>query len=222
MKKLFSLAIIVAVVCISATMYLEGFSNDVDYVESQLDNRQYLVRNLPDKSDAARLLSLIRARLIKLIRYMRTKYPTDKRVHRLIKNFNPDQISESFPDSKYTSYSVNKGEKIVFCVRQRNDKNELVDLNTMMFVAIHELSHLMTISIGHTKEFWNNMKFLLREALSQDLQLYRYQPFHNDPIPYCGTMITDTPLKLEHNHSPMMRTNDVILIEESVEHPQIQ
>ena len=66
------------------------------------------------------------------------------------------------------------------------------------------------------------MKFLLREALSQDLQLYRYQPFHNDPIPYCGTMITDTPLKLEHNHSPMMRTNDVILIEESVEHPQIQ
>ena len=215
MKNIFLLALIMAIVCVSATMYFEGFSNDVDYVESQLDNRQYLVRNLPDKNDAARLLSLIRARLIKLVKYMRTKYPQDSRVHRLVKNFNPDQISESAPDSKYTSYSVNKGEKIVFCVRQRNDKNELVDLNTMMFVAVHEMAHLMTLSIGHTKEFWENMKFLLREALSKNLQLYRYQPFHNDPTPYCGTMITDTPLKLEDGRLPPISRDRTVLIEES-------
>ncbi len=198
MSKSFLLIIIImSILSVSLTMYYEGFSNDVDYVESYLDHRQYLVRNLPDKADSARLLSLIRARLMKLINHMQIKYPQDSRVYRLAKNFNSDQISESAPDSKYTSYSVNKGEKIVFCVRQRNDKNELVDLNTMMFVAIHELAHLMTISIGHTKEFWENMKFLLTEALSENVQLYRYQPFHNDPVPYCGTIITDTPLKLE-------------------------
>jgi predicted metal-dependent hydrolase len=196
-------------------MYFEGFSNDVDYVESEFDNRQYLVRNLPDKSSAARLLSLIRARLMKLVDYMKSKYPNDSRVHRLVKNFNPDQISESSPDSKYTSYSVNKGEKIVFCVRQRNDKNELVDLNTIMFVSVHELSHLMTISVGHTKEFWDNMKFLLREALSKDLQLYRYQPFHINPMPYCGTMITDTPLKLENEPLSPINANHTMIIEEN-------
>jgi hypothetical protein len=193
--NIFLLLVILLIVCISASMYFEGFANDVEFVESPLDGRSYLVRNLPDKDSAARLLSLIRARLIKLIIYLKQKYPNDPRVKRLTRNFNSDQISESAPDSKYTSYSVNKGEKIVFCVRQRNDKNELVDANTMMFVAIHELAHLMTVSIGHTQEFWDNMKFILKEALDKNLQLYRYQPFHINPAPYCGTMITDTPLK---------------------------
>ena len=196
MGSKFIFLIIMLVVCGSAMMYIEGFTSDVDYVESSLDQRSYMVRNLPDRDKAARLLSLIRARLMKLVKHMKKKYPNDARVKRLHRNFNPDRISESAPDSKYTSYSVNKGEKIVFCVRQRNDENELVDINTMMFVSIHELSHLMTLSIGHTKEFWDNMKFLLKDALSKDVQLYNYQPFHEDPKPYCGTMITDTPLKL--------------------------
>ena len=163
------LMILVALISVaSATMYFEGFSNDVDYVKSPLDHRDYLVRNLPDKAAAAHHLSMIRAKLIKLVTYMQAKYPTDARVSRMANNFNPDQISESAPDSQYTSYSVNKGEKIVFCIRQRNDLNELVDLNTMIFVSLHEMAHLMTVSIGHTQEFWDNMKFLLEEALSKD------------------------------------------------------
>lgn len=217
MKNLFLLLIILAIIVVSASMYYEGFMNDVEYVVSIRDKRQYLVRNLPDKKSAAELLSLIRGRLIKFVKFMKKKYPDDDRVKRLVKNFNSDQISESTPDSKYTSYSVNKGEKIVFCVRQRNDKNELVDLNTMMFVSIHELAHLMTISIGHTKEFWENMKFLLKEALSKEIQLYSYQPFHEDPKPYCGTMITDTPLKQNPDGSfPHTEPSDEIIIESRV------
>ena len=214
MKNLFLLLIILAIIVVSASMYYEGFMNDVEYVVSIRDKRQYLVRNLPDKKSAAELLSLIRGRLIKFVKFMKKKYPDDDRVKRLVKNFNSDQISESTPDSKYTSYSVNKGEKIVFCVRQRNDKNELVDLNTMMFVSIHELAHLMTISIGHTKEFWENMKFLLKEALSKEIQLYSYQPFHEDPKPYCGTMITDTPLKRNEDGSfPNIEPSKKVTIE---------
>jgi hypothetical protein len=64
----------------------------------------------------------------------------------------------------------------------------------MIFVAIHELAHIMTQSMGHTPEFWNNMKFLLQIATT-DLQIYVYQPYHQKPQPYCGIVITDTPLK---------------------------
>lgn len=217
MKNSFLLLIILIIIGVSASMYYEGFTNDVEYVKSNQDHRSYLVRNLPDKTSAADLLSLIRGRLIKFVKYMKKKYPEDDRIIRLAKNFNPDQISESTPDSKYTSYSVNKGEKIVFCVRQRNDKNELVDLNTMMFVSIHELAHLMTISIGHTKEFWENMKFLLKEALSKEIRLYSYQPFHEDPKPYCGTMITDTPLKRNEDGSlPSIEPSKEVIIEPKV------
>ena len=35
----------------------------------------------------------------------------DKDIKRLIKNYNPDSLSENTPDSKYTSYSENKGAK---------------------------------------------------------------------------------------------------------------
>lgn len=215
MEKAILIVMTLIVICISASMYSEGFTNDVSYVVASNDDRSYLVRNLPDKEKAANLLSIIRAGLIKLVRHLKGKYPKDKRVGRLATNFNSDQISESTPDSKYTSYSVNKGEKIVFCIRQRDELNELVDLNTMMFVAIHEMAHLMTISIGHTKEFWGNMEFILKEALSKDVNLYEYQPFHQSPKPYCGTMITDTPLKLGEPPAVSIPEVEEVIIEES-------
>ena len=61
----------------------------------------------------------------------------------------------------------------------------------MMFVAIHELSHMMTIDDGHTKEFWNNFKYLLRHAIKNGV--YSYQKFSENPKKYCGMTITDTP-----------------------------
>ena len=112
---------------------------------------------------------------------------------RLSKNFNPDAFSETTPDAKYTSYSVNKGEKIVFCLRDKKDGEKLVKENIMTFVSIHELSHLMTKSVGHEPEFWSNFKLLLK--ISIDNGLYKNIDFNSTPKPYCGIQITDTPLK---------------------------
>ena len=61
-----------------------------------------------------------------------------------------------------------------------------------MFVALHELGHLMTKSIGHTEEFWKNFKFLLQEAIK--IGIYTKDDFNKNPVEYCGTNITDTPL----------------------------
>jgi len=114
-------------------------------------------------------------------------------IERLGKNFNPDAFSETTPDAKYTSYSVNKGEKIVFCLRDKKDGEKLVKENIMTFVSIHELAHLMTKSIGHEPEFWSNFKLLLK--ISIDNGLYKNIDFNSTPKPYCGIQITDTPLK---------------------------
>jgi predicted metal-dependent hydrolase len=111
---------------------------------------------------------------------------------RLKKNYRPDNITESSPGNKYTSYSINKGDKIVFCLRAKDGSDKLVGLNTMMFVAIHELAHLMTKSIGHTTEFWDNMRFLLKKGIK--IGVYEKQDFNSIPVEYCGTKITDTPL----------------------------
>jgi predicted metal-dependent hydrolase len=113
-------------------------------------------------------------------------------IDRLKSNFNPENIYENTPNAKYTSYSVNKGEKLYFCLRSKKNDEKLVDKNIMMFVAIHELSHLMTEAVGHPPDFWNNFKFLLKVAI--DLKVYNYIDFNAYPKDYCGTKITDTPL----------------------------
>jgi len=115
-------------------------------------------------------------------------------LNRLVDNFNPDNFSENTPDSKYTSYSVNKGEKIVFCLRDKDEAETLVQENIMMFVSIHELAHLMTKSVGHGPDFWTNFKILLKIAI--DKGLYSYIDFNRKSEKYCGTKISDTPLKL--------------------------
>jgi predicted metal-dependent hydrolase len=177
-------------------VYLENKAADVTYVKTH--NVEFLVRNLPDKEEAALLLSKIRERLIKLVDHTSNEIKdkdekTDhlKSLKRLKKNFRPNNITESSPGNKYTSYSINKGEKIVFCLRSK-ETDKLVDINTMMFVAIHEVAHLMTESIGHTTEFWDNMRFLLKEGIK--IKVYEKQDFNNVPVEYCGTQITDTPL----------------------------
>lgn len=216
--------IIIIIIIAIIYIYLESHSNEVIFIESPLNNKRYLVRNLPDKQEAANLLAEISINLEKLIDYLKnntiddiyiqsqfklkhkksksnTKVDVDivekkkleEDIKRLISNFNPDNFSESTPDVKYTSYSVNKGEKIVFCLRSKKAEQQLVKKNIMMFVAIHELGHLMTKSIGHEPDFWNNFKFLL--VVSIHLKIYKHVNFNKTPHEYCGTDITDTPLK---------------------------
>jgi len=177
----------------SAHLFIEGFGNEVEYVTSTVDNRNYLVRNMEDKKMAADELAQIRQDLIKVVQHLHQKYPKDDRCQRVAFKFKPNNLSEGADNTKYTSYSVNKGERVIFCLRQRDEDQKLVDHNTMLFVALHELAHIMTKSIGHTPEFWENFKFILEESIK--IGVYRHQKFHIKPEKYCGTMISDTPLK---------------------------
>lgn len=118
------------------------------------------------------------------------KFKTDR--ERLLNNYRPDSLSENTPNSEHTAYSENKGERIVFCLRSKTDES-LMDLNTMMFVALHELSHLMTRTIGHDQEFWDNFRIILRIAIKNGI--YTCVNYNMNMTVYCGQPITDTPLK---------------------------
>ena len=164
---------------------------DVEYNVSSINGRKYLVQNHKDKQEAADLLATIRKNLILVVQELSKTNKNNEDIKRMVSNFNPDNITESDENSKYTSYSVNKGEKMVFCIRTRDENNKLESLNTMMFVALHELAHTMTKSIGHTEEFWNNFRIILRNA--RKLGLYKRVDYNKSPVSYCGTMITDDP-----------------------------
>ena len=69
--------------------------------------------------------------------------------------------------------------------------DHLIDINTLTFVAIHELAHITTKSIGHKSEFWENFKFLLEEAKSAGI--HQPEDYKKKPKEYCGMKITDNP-----------------------------
>lgn len=163
-------------------------------VKSTVDGKIYKVRDMPDKQRAANLMAEIRLRMNKLKMHVEANFPDKPQVKRLKANFTPDpkRLYESTPDAEHTSYSVNKGESVHFCLRQRDDKNEnLVDSNIMTFVAIHEMAHMITETIGHGPDFWNNFGWLLRE--SESIGIYSHQDFKAQPVAYCGMKITDAP-----------------------------
>jgi len=212
--------------------YFENRSYDVVMHKSNIDNKEYLVRNLPDKQKAADTLANISKRLSKLINYiennldnvdkMYQKYvkeqienklndpASNKNNHekiinnkkkklkddfqRLVNNYNPNKISETTPDAKYTSYSVNKGEKIVMCIRNKKTVNQdIININTLMFVALHETAHLMTKSVGHHPEFWDNFRILINVAVDPQVNIYKEVDFNLYPEPYCGMTINSVP-----------------------------
>jgi hypothetical protein len=163
-------------------------------VKSTVDGKTYRVRDMPDKQQAADLLAKVRIRMKKLYAHLQSTFPDKPQVKRLLQRFeaNPDRILESTPDAEHTSYSVNKGEKVHLCLRQRQGGDEsLVNENVMVFVALHEMAHMITDSIGHEPEFWNNFGWLLKEA--EKIGAYQYQDFKAHPVRYCGTNITDQP-----------------------------
>lgn len=186
------IGMIIVFFIIAYLIYVLIQNSQKTYKISNFDNRKYLVQKQIYSQHAANLLSVIRRDLSKLCKNLTEKYPNDRRCSRLYRKFNPDVIVESDPGSKHTSYSINKGEKIVLCLRSKDGKNRMVKKNVIMFVALHELAHIMTISVGHTKEFWDNFEFLLRESVKDGI--YKHIDFNNDPHYYCGIQITDSPI----------------------------
>jgi len=166
-------------------------SINLDLVLSNINNQKYYVRKLPDKQEAADKLATLSNNLLRLIDH--TKNKNREGVQQLSTNFNTDIITENIPGSMYTAYSVNKGDELSICIRDK-DTEKFISDNTVNFVAIHELAHIMTNENGHTPKFWDNMKYLLEQA--NEIGIYDPIDYSQNPIMYCGQEINSTPMDL--------------------------
>jgi hypothetical protein len=172
-------------------IYYESDAYNLRCIISNKDGNTYCVRDRAKLELAADLLATVTAKCKDMVVYMEKTHPEDERVKRLVKGFNPKKITETLPTSKLTAYSENKGEKIAFCLNTTKEGDKLIDINTLTYVALHELSHVMTKSIGHKQEFWENFKFMLENAKAAGI----YDPvdYKKSPKDYCGIKINDNP-----------------------------
>ena len=178
-------------------LYKKNDKIQLKCIISKVDGKEYCVRRREDLDSAADLLAVTINKLEDLVTYLKQNFPNDERTKRIGENFNGTTIKETLPTSKFKAYSENKGEALAFCLNKEEKNNsDLIDDNTLLFVALHELAHIGTKSIGHTDEFWDNFKWLLVNA--KKAGIHNPQDFKRDPKRYCGMDITDNPYYDRH------------------------
>lgn len=190
--ELFSIIIIVFILYITYKFYNESDILNLRCIISNVDGNEYCVRERENSQEAVDLLAKTVTKCNKLISHLdRTKkdHPITKR---LVEGYNPKAVKETLPTSSHTAYSENKGEKMAFCLLKSKKNNlKLIDQNTLMFVALHELSHIATVSVGHTPEYWKNFKYILEQAV--EYGIYEPEDYKKNPTGYCDMTINDNP-----------------------------
>ena len=162
--------------------------DDRIYIELD-DGTKYLVRKTPHARETAELLSKMNKQLIFFIdKLLQECNPEFKPVAlRLKKRYNPHALSEGLITKNYTSYTINKGEQIVLCVRTRDHRDSLYDPNVLMYVCLHELSHIASVGEQHNEEFHRNFTYILQKATEWSMFRHIREKFQ-----YCGLEINGT------------------------------
>jgi predicted metal-dependent hydrolase len=167
------------------------------YIKSNIDDKFYLVRNEHDKQEASNTLAKIKQNIMLLSNDMYKNRDNSENIkykeyiellHSKADNI---IIVESSKSSKFTSYSINKGQQIVFCLRKKILPNGLHDINLMMYVVLHEISHVACpIYDNHGPLFREIFNFITNYAIK--INLYTIIPFRENPVDYCGLLINDS------------------------------
>ena len=172
-------------------IYYQSDAFDLKCIIASKDGNRYCVREREKMELAANLLADVTQKMNDTVAFIKQKHPQDPRTIRLVEGYNPKKISETLPTSELTAFSENKGEKLAFCLNKSKNGTKLIDINTLTFVALHELSHIATKSVGHNQEFWQNFKWVLGNA--KEAGIYSPVDYKKYPEEYCGMTINDNP-----------------------------
>ena len=192
---IFIIFVIILLMIIFYYIQIPSQSNGI-YVKSNLNGKEYFVQNLDGNEEAADMLASINNRIFTLREYLLKnidKYPEYRtynmqfcdRISKLI-------LTENNPTGKYTSYTVNKGDEIALCLRSKKT-GKLHDINLVMYVVLHELSHVACPEIDHTELF--KKIFILYLQIASNLGIYENINYKLNPSEYCGLTINENLLK---------------------------
>lgn len=149
-------------------------------------------KEFPRSNEAADKLVSLFKKVNTFLSELESKYPNDPDVSRLMDRMKKGiKIQESENEDGTSSYTINKGEILSFCLRHKDDQQKFHNDNTMWFVICHELAHVMSVTEGHNDEFIKNFRFLLVE--STELGIYTPVDYSVNNINYCGVLVTNNP-----------------------------
>lgn len=164
------------------------------------DGQQYRVLNRPGKQTAANTLARLNRDTVEFLRWLmatssRLPLSHQKIIGAILHGYNFETMRENNPRNWAgdTSYTVRKGESIYVCLRRRDNPAEFIPYNVVLYVLLHEISHIGHYSgWGHSNDFWEI--FLLILKLAVEFGIYKPYNYAAKPVVYCGLTINYCPL----------------------------
>ncbi len=187
-------SILISIIVIIIYIFLFLNRNNVIYIESSTGTK-FLVHKDKDKQQKANLLGQLVENLYAIKNHLvknKNKFPEySEYIDLLSKNFNEGVTSvyETDPESNLTSYSVNKGEELSFCLRSKKT-GEIHDINLLTYVGIHEISHIACPEIGHGDLFKKIFRMFAQEAIN--IGVYKKVDYSEVPVEYCGMVLSSS------------------------------
>lgn len=185
--------LLIIILCIIFIFYNIILDRSI-YVE--VNGEKYKIRYIPYETDedrlrAATMLSEIVTRGDKIVKYMYEHDIPSKEVSKRFKSrwerlrSKPWGIRETSNLESMVAYTAFKDLQMRTCLRDENGKLE--NLNTAMFVMLHEMAHVMSVEYGHDKEFQENFSIITNVAV--ELGLYSYVDYRTTPHKFCNMTI---------------------------------
>jgi predicted metal-dependent hydrolase len=187
-------SILISIIIVFIYIFLFFNKNRMVYVETNTGTK-YMVQDFKDKQTSANLLANIVQNMYKLKNHLvrnKSNYPEySEYIDLLNRNFTESRttIYETDRDSDLTSYSINKGEELSFCLKSKKT-GQFHDINLLMYVAIHEMAHMACPEIGHGTLFKRIFRFLVQVAIT--LNIYNNVDYSNSPVEYCGMVLSSS------------------------------
>lgn len=180
MFLLFVLISIVVVLLFSVYIYKQY--NKKTIIINGEEFRVY--RRYKNSKEAAELLNRSNRNILRFIEHLKTKQEFKHASDNLKYRYDPGHFEEG-----PKSFTVSKGKKISMCLR--DESGRLYSDNTIMFVLLHEISHVAINTYNHNEEFWTTFGKILREA--HQIGIYDPVDYASNPEKYCGIVIKHNP-----------------------------
>lgn len=169
-----------------------------------VDGITYTVADLPNAEESARLLHRLNMDAKRFVSAFIAKHGADKNpflkdiCDRLKDGYDINAMVEHIPspDNNLTAYTDDKGVRMGICLRgsmspadTSSNLQKYHDYNTLMFVLLHEISHIGNISYDHDERFWRVFAQILKDAV--DMGMYTVVDYKQFPIMYCDMELKD-------------------------------
>jgi len=186
--------VLIAMLIIFIYIFLFLNRRNIIYVESN-SGMKFLLHKDKLMKDKTELFSMMVENMLKLKNHLvknKDNFPKYTEYIEQLKEYfdeNRTTIYETEPTSNLTSYSINKGEELSFCLKSKKT-GKLHDINLLMYVAIHEMAHIACPEIGHGNLFKKIFRFFCEEAIK--VGLYRKDSYDTNPVEYCGMILSSS------------------------------